>query len=338
MKLTLGVLFLSFFFVVPAVNAATLYIDPASATLARGDAITVSVRLDVDEASGECVNAVDGVLHYDDAITPVDISVGKSIFPVWVESPVINQDEHTITFAGGIPNGYCGRVQGDPNLTNTLVELIFRSPGQPQNPDIKTADVTFDPATTAYLNDGSGTKAQLRMLGTAFTLSADMGTQVTDAWSGAVADDSFPPEDFSISLERDLTTFGGKYYIVFNTTDKQTGLSHYEVIEESLADSKLFRWGAATTPWQEVRSPYVLKDQSLKRVVRVKAVDKAGNEYITTLTPDKSLQTFSMHDLIRMIALMLVVSLCGLFCLFALSAFNKRRHRTTASHSSQNHL
>ena len=331
MKQLFLVIFFSALLVTSTVEAATLYIDPAAAKLYRGDAITVAVRLDVDEISGECVNAVDGIIHFDDAITAVDVSVGKSIFPVWVESPVINQAEHTITFAGGIPNGYCGRVQGDPNLTNTLVELVFRSPGQPQNPQIQSAAVTFDPATTAYLNDGNGTKATLRTFGTTIALSAALGTQVTDAWSGAVADDKQAPEDFSISLERDETTFGGKYYVVFNTTDKQTGLSHYEIIEESLADSKLFRWGAATTPWREIRSPYVLKDQSLKRVIRVKAIDKAGNEYIATLIPDKSLQSFSLYDLIHTLVVVLVVALLGLCCLFALTTFNRVRHRKILS-------
>jgi hypothetical protein len=276
--------------------AATLYIDPNETKLYRGDTVTLSVRLDVDEAAGECINALDGVITYDENITPIDISLGKSIFPIWVETPTINNAAHTITLAGGIPNGYCGRVQGDPNLTNTVVELIFRAPGLPA--DVNTVDVlatvNFSAKTAAYINDGRGTKASLRTFGTALTLQNTIGSEIKDPWRETVAADTTAPEEFSISLERDDHTFSGDYYIVFNTTDKQTGLSHYEVIEETTADSKLFRFGAATSPWIEARSPYVLKDQSLHSVVRVRAIDKAGNEYLATLVPDDSLKTTSL--------------------------------------------
>ena len=112
-----------------ATDAASLYIDPASSSIARGDAIKLSVRLDTDEAAGECVNAVDGVIHYSENIAPVDISIGDSILSMWVEQPIINSIDRTITFAGGIPNGYCGRIAGDPRLTNVVAELVFRVPG-----------------------------------------------------------------------------------------------------------------------------------------------------------------------------------------------------------------
>lgn len=273
--------------------AASLYMDPNTATLFRGDAVTIAVRLDTDEVSGECINAVDGVITYDETITPIDISIGKSIFPIWVETPIINKEARTITFAGGIPNGYCGRVQGDPNLTNTIVELVFRAPGlQVGGGEARnSARIGFGPETTAYLNDGIGSKATLTTYGTELALNDGIGSEIKDPWRGAVEDDVVVPEPFSISLERGETSFNGDYYIVFNTTDKQTGLSHYEVIEESSADSKLFSFGAATSPWIETRSPYVLQDQSLQSVIRVKAIDKAGNEYVATLIPDAALRS-----------------------------------------------
>lgn len=294
-------------------SAATLYIDPNSATLKQGDAIAIAIRLDTDELAGECVNAVDGVLSYDSAIDPVDISIGKSIFPVWVEAPVINKEAHTITFAGGIPNGYCGRVQGDPNLTNTLVELIFRAPVDTGILEEKTASVTFMPETTAYLNDGLGTKAQLRTFGSTITLSRERTTATGDVWTDAISADKQPPEDFSVQLSTWPT---GEYYIIFSTTDKQTGISHYEVLEESNAEAKLFHFGAVNAPWIKTAGPaYTLKDQTLRSVIRVKAVDKAGNEYLTTFVPDKSLQKsfFSMTVLFIIGGVLLVFSLGILF-------------------------
>lgn len=324
-------IFTAFFFLyAPVTFAASLYMDPNSATLNRGDAATVAVRLDTDEAAGECVNAIDGVITYDESITPVDISVGKSILSMWVEAPVIHKDTHTITFAGGIPNGYCGRVQGDPNLTNTIVELVFRAPGlQVGGGEArKSAKVAFADTTAVYLNDGQGTKAALQTYGTEFTLNDGVGNEIKDPWTLTVGEDTISPEPFSVELRREGTTADGKYFIEFNTTDKQTGLDHYEVIEETPADTSLFRFGAANSPWVEARSPYVLQDQSLGRVVRVKAIDKAGNEYIATLVPDAVLRTMQISwQLIAM-----AVGGCVLLVLMlgAIWYFVRRRKRRAA--------
>jgi hypothetical protein len=294
-------------------EAANLYIDPNTTTLKQGDAVALAVRLDTDELTGECVNAVDGVITYDASIEPVDISIGKSIFPVWVEVPTINKANRTITFAGGIPNGYCGRVQGDPNLTNTLVELIFKAPVLAGETDSKVASIAFGPETTAYLNDGLGTKATLQTYGATVTLSPERSTASGDIWTAAIAADTQPPEAFSVTLA--TSTLNGEYYIVFNTTDKQTGVSYYEVLEESNAEAKLFHFGALTAPWVVTRSPFILKDQTLRSVIRVKAVDKAGNEYLTTFVPDKSLQTgfMALTDLLILAGLVLLIGLGGMF-------------------------
>lgn len=275
--------------------AATLYIDPGTTTLFRGDAITASVRIMPDEAMGECINAADVVISYPDSIQPVDVSIGRSILSVWVEDPVINKEAHTITFAGGIPNGYCGRVQGDPSLTNVLADIVFRSPGlQIGGSDSgDSALIQFAPETQVYLNDGQGTQASLRTVPAIFTLDKNAGPGIVDDWRETVRDDNTPPESFSISLERDTVAFSGKYFIVFSSSDKQTGISHYEVMEEPAAEFSTFSWGRTDAPWVRAMSPYELKDQSLNSTIRVRAYDKAGNEYVATLVPDPSLKTLS---------------------------------------------
>lgn len=282
-------------------KAATLYIDPGVATLNRGDSLTTSIRIMPDKEAGECINVVDAVVTYTDNIQPVDISIGKSIFNVWVEPPVINKENHTITFAGGITNGYCGRVEGDPRLTNIIAEIVFRSPGftiggigVDIGPEVL---VDFAPETQALLNDGQGTRAELQTLGGKFTLNDEAGATIADEWRQEVKDDNFPPEKFSVTLTKDDIAFAGKYFIVFNTTDKQTGISHYEVMEESVLKFSDFTWGGVGVPWIQAESPYVLKDQSLNSVIRVKAIDKAGNEYIATYIPEESLQTLSRNEM-----------------------------------------
>ena len=315
------------FYPVLHVDAATLYLDPGISTLYRGDAVTVSVRLMPDKDSGECINAVDAVIAYPEAIQPVDVSIGQSIFSVWVEPPVINKNNRTITFAGGIPNGYCGRVDGDPMVTNVLASIIFRSPGMQVGvaSTDNTAEIMFTEATKAYLNDGQGTESPLTTLGSTLTLETGASPAgIVDPWREAVRSDTLPPEEFSISLEKDTVAFGGEYFIVFSTTDKQTGISHYEVIEEPLTDLRRFTWGAASTPWIRATSPYKLGDQSLTSTIRVKAYDKAGNEYIATLIPDSSLRTVPVATKYLYYALT-AAGLLGVVIIIGLVFFWRRR-------------
>ncbi|HHE65575.1 MAG TPA: hypothetical protein ENL09_06080 [Bacteroidetes bacterium] len=96
-----------------------------------------------------------------------------------------------------------------------------------------------------------------------------------------------------ISVHIDPNIYDGKYFIVFSTVDKQTGLDHYEILEitpEELEKikkedggianffNKLFGKWEEKSSWKEGESPYLLADQSLGSVIKVKAIDKAGNE------------------------------------------------------------
>ncbi len=62
--------------------AATLYVDPYSVDVLKGDTVTLAVRIDTDE--GECVNTVDAVISYGGDIQAVDVSRGRSILSLWV--------------------------------------------------------------------------------------------------------------------------------------------------------------------------------------------------------------------------------------------------------------
>jgi len=306
--------------------AASLYIDPPISTLYRGDAVNFAVRLDVDESAGECVNAVDAVVSFPENIEPVDVSIGNSILSMWVEKPTINLSDRTVTFAGGIPNGYCGRVAGDPLLTNVLAELVFRSPvngALSGTGETDTAQLTFERSSSAYLNDGFGTQAQLTTYPARITLESGAGEVLVNSWQDKVNEDTIAPEKFSIFLEKQNTS--GKYFVVFNTTDKQTGVDTYQVMEEPLSQRGSFDWGRADAPWIEARSPYVLKDQTLNSTIRVKAIDKAGNEYVATLVPEESLRMSEGFNLQSLILIMF--GAITLFVLIAIGVFLLRKRK-----------
>jgi len=76
--------------------------------------------------------------------------------------------------------------------------------------------------------------------------------------------DTTPPEKF----QPQITEIEGKQYLIFMTKDKLSGIKYYEVQE----GDKNFK---------KVSSPYLLEDQKLRMgIIKVKAVDKAGNQTI----------------------------------------------------------
>lgn len=305
----------SLFLVFPGVSsAALLYLDPDIADIHRGDTVTLSLRLDTDE--DECINTVDVVVEYDPTIRAVDVSRGESILNIWVEDPVINEENHTITFAGGIPGGYCGRIAGDPSLTNIITELVFRSPGFNIGGDEReSARVWLSDVSQVLLHDGFGSKAPLRTQGATLNLLDTAGSSVEDEWLLRVQNDTTPPAPFSITLANDDSAFSGKYFITFNTQDKQSGIDHYEVMEEPFKDFNLFKWGAADAPWERAESPYVLEDQSLNSTIRVRAIDKAGLETLSTLVPDEAMRSLPFNSLLTIgvvvIAALMILGFVG---------------------------
>lgn len=310
----LSLLLVTSFFVSENTQAAFLYFDPLSADIYRGDIISLDVRIDTDE--GECINTVDAVIQYEAPIRAVDVSRGDSILNVWVEEPTINEENRTITFAGGIPGGYCGRIPGDPELTNVIATLVFRSPGfSVGGAKSPTARISIADESQVLLHDGFGTPAGLRVQDATITLLDTPGSTQTDEWRQAIQSDTELPSDFSITLTKDASAFSGRYFIVFNAVDKQSGIDHYEILEEPFSEFWSFGWGRADAPWKPATSPYVLEDQSLQSTIWVKAVDKAGNERVTKIVPDSALQTLTRNQVLVMlfvsITLFIVVGLAG---------------------------
>lgn len=295
---------------VPSLSqAAMLYLDPPRETLQQGDSTILSVRLDVDLSSGICVNTADVTVTYPESVQAVDVTTRNSIFPLWVERPKIDTERNQVTFAGGIPNGYCGRIEGDPGLTNVLAEIVFRAAQPVVDPDEEedtyvVADIEIDPKSVLLLNDGLGTVIDPERGGATIDVFATEGAQLRDPWLDIVQADTTPPEPFSIQLDRDPNFFRGDYFITFNTTDKQSGIATFEVMEEPLSEQHYFRFGAVGAPWVEAQSPYRLKDQTLNSTIRVRATDKAGNEYIATFVPDPSLRTrvIQPHEWLALLA------------------------------------
>lgn len=237
-------------------RAATIYFDPDVVSYGPGDTFVAVVRLDNEE---ECINAGEITISYPkNVLRAVDVSRGDSIFTLWVEEPHIDYNEGFIRFSGGVPGGYCGRIQGDPALSNVLAKVVFTI----LSAEDKTAAIEFSPDTAIYLNDGLGTRAELETRGVRVTLLKE-AKGASNPWLEEVNNDSTPPDPFAIEMHTTEGVFGGRRYVIFTTVDKQSGIDHYEIFER----------GA----WKPVTSPYPLRYELFPDAVQVRAVDKAGN-------------------------------------------------------------
>ena len=254
-----------------------------------GETFVVSLRIDTEE----CINVVEVNLNFfNDILEVVDFSKGESILTLWLKEPTINQKSGLISFIGGVPGGYCGRIVGDPGLSNLLGKIVFRIPELIAWEVKDTAAVGFLDSSQLFLNDGLGTKAELKTEGISLKILNEGFVSEENEWQELIAKDNIPPESFEIEIHQDPNVFEGKYFIIFDTTDKQTGIDHYEIFEEKVGREE----------WQISDSPYLLEDQNLLGVIKVKAVDKVGNERIVEYRPQRS--TFSYWIII--IALIII--------------------------------
>lgn len=266
------VIFIFLFSVFNHCQAAILYLEPAQAEYYQKDTFIVEIRLDTQ---GECINTVEAYLASEPSILEVkDFSRGNSILHLWLKEPEFSNETGLVSFTGGIPGGYCGTLPGDPGKTNLLGKIIFEVREKSEITEVKLLD-----SSQVLLNDGFGTPAKLTIQGGVFTILSGTPEVTKKEWQEELERDKIPPEPFEIGISQDPSIFEGKYFLTFLATDKQTGINYYEVKE-------------GIKNWQRAVSPYLLADQSLESIIKVRAVDKAGNEKVIEYRPSEEFKPF----------------------------------------------
>jgi hypothetical protein len=300
------------------VFAAEIVLDPAQRQYSWLDTFMVPVRI---ETGDECINAVSVTVQYDpERLTLIDVGRGSSIITLWTEAPAIDALKGEIRFSGGVPGGYCGRIAGDPGFTNVLAELAFT--GARGDALVDQFDTAIGiPRAEVLLHDGLGTPVSVATRGATLTLS-NSSVQPQDEWLGTVRADTTAPELFDITLGTDPNISGG-HFIVFNTTDKQSGVDHYAVLETDPARFGFLTWTPRAAYWVDAESPYILRDQKLRSKIMVKAIDKAGNERVVEYTPPQ--------PLLAEVTDWRVISLMFLFGLFVLGIWAAWRRGTKSA-------
>jgi len=236
--------------------ATTVYFDLEKPVIYEGDIFLVNLKISSPDKS---INVVDGTIIYDTSKLEIkEVSTGGSLFILWPNRPVFSNDKGTLSFVGGVPDGFQGK-EGE------VLKIIFlaRSEGE--------AQIDFLDGFSVFLHDGQGTQINpwLRPLSLTI-LQRPPEIPTKDEWQVLIESDKNPPEPFEIIVSKDPSIFNNQYFISFFTTDKESGIDHYEIQE-------------GTRPYIIGDSPYLLKDQKLRSTIRVKAVDKAGNERIVEI-------------------------------------------------------
>jgi hypothetical protein len=331
MKKIVSLLALAFFLPLPS-RAATIYFSPEQGSYQAADVFALDVRLDL-ASSDECVNTIDAAIGFDNEyLELVDFSSGDSILSLWLEKPdnsslVDINHQKRLRFTGGVPGGYCGRIPGDAGNSNNLAKLIFKviKPAS-DSPTETKAKAFFYPETLALLNDGLGTEADLSFKSAELLIKSGQGGQRQE-WEALKMLDNLEPEPFTIELLRDPELYGGKYYLVWNTTDKQTGIDHYEVqesrqpIEAGGSPSwserlyRFFSYNNSHEQWLPAEAPYILQDQHLLSYVRVKAIDKAGNAKVVEYFPETEQSGLVASKVVLPAVFVVLLSIIGLAAL-----------------------
>ncbi len=218
------------------------------------------------DTSGENINAIEGELYFQRGFLGIkEISDGNSIVNFWIQRPKLTLD-NKIIFSGIIPGGYSGKGK--------IFSVVFQS--------LKQGDTSIDFGNLKILlNDGSGTPVQTSSTRARVKIS---NIKVSEEILRAKPADSESPESFQIYLSNDENVFNGKWFIVFATQDKNSGIDRYEVSEQKQGFLNFFR----SFQWTGAESPYLLDDQGLSSDVYVRAFDRAGNyrtEYLAPANP-----------------------------------------------------
>ncbi len=146
-----------FFSWISTVSAAQLYILTEKTEFQAGDVFTASVYVDT---SGVAINSIEGSVDFSPAVLAVEsVSIGGSVFSVWVEQPSFSNTSGKIFFNGGVPNpGYIGS-------RGLVARVTFRAK--------QSGAAQIIPTATIYANDGLGTAIAPTVVNTSVSVTPE---------------------------------------------------------------------------------------------------------------------------------------------------------------------
>ena len=334
------------FLLLPSLSyASTLYIDAPNAIYGPGDSFTVDLKIDVDDET--CVNTIEtGLEFHKDYLQILEFISGESLINIWLKNPgrdeiIKANSEGVLNFSGGIPGGYCGRIPGDPGDSNIVGRIAFSIPGMIiSDEDRDELPIKILRESRVLLNDGLGTEDKIEFKDLMIDFR-DKKTGLGDGWEKDIINDDISPEPFVVELYSNPGMYQGQYYIIFSTTDKQSGVDHYEVLEIRSDDiigekpkvsfrDKLFGIGRDVPEWKKAQIPYLLLDQTLQSTIKVKAIDRNENERFVEFIPPENIrqvvkQNIKSNVIKNTVIIFIIILLFILFIILSIIYHKKRK-------------
>lgn len=251
------------------VFSAQISFDAKTTRAQIGEKFEVSLFVNAEQ---ESINAFEGKIVFPrDILDLKEIRDGNTIVNFWIEKP--KNQNGAIAFSGVTPGGFNGGKG-----------LIFSAIFEAKKEGVAKFEIND---ARVLRNDGVGS--------TAILTTAPFGVAV---FEGAPAEipaipkvkDRELPESFVPEIAKDETIFEGKWFVVFATQDKASGIDHYEIKESRQIIFGMFK------KWTFAESPHVLRDQELRSFMFVKAVDKSGNERIIKIAPRNPLAWYENYE------------------------------------------
>ena len=264
-------------------QAAELYLESSQPEYAPNETFSVDIRLNVTPP--ENVTAIEGYLKFDNqSLKAIDFLTGNSIL-MFIETPKIHQEQGIVSFSGIIPGGYTGRLPGDPGQSNLLGKIIF----QAQKTINPQTSIHFLDNSRVLLDDGKEAKTNLVFKPLDIRISSqEVVFNPLNEWEKIKKEDKIPPEEF----KPEIVKIDNQYFLVFNSQDKQSGIDRYEI--QTLKETLLGQL-VPVTNFEKGESPYLLDKSNLTKTIKVKAIDKAGNERIVTLNPQVPIKWYKNY-------------------------------------------
>lgn len=259
-------------------NAMIISVENKSGDIRVGDVVMLDVYISTE--GNEEINAVEGVVKIEGDYKIKQLTTAGSVFDLWPNKPSYDSDSSKISFVGGSASSVFGNKL---KLFSIVMEIQSEE------------KISFTPEfVDAYLNNGIGTKISVENITTNVKISNN-DRETKDEFQNILFGDKQTPNDFDVLIGRDDDTYDGKYFATFNTTDDESGIERYEVIEN---DSK--------TPIL-TGTTYVLQDQSLKGKLIVKAFDHAGNVKIKEINVQDEISDYRPINWFAIIFVVLIV-------------------------------
>ncbi len=267
------VIFLLFaFFVVTPVFAAEIRLDSQKSEIFSGEQFLIDLVIHSEES----LNAIEGRLIFpEDKLLFKEIRDGNSVINFWIDKPQL-EAPGVIFFAGITPGGWSG-------ANNDIFSVLFEA----KNTGI--ASIILQD-TKALQNDGLGSQIALLTHDTAVFIKSGDGNLHKEIFV-----DRELPEDFNPTVESDPNIFDGRYFLIFATQDKRSGIDHYAVREGEFGRFKI------------AESPYLLENQLLDRKIFVKAIDKSDNERIAVLNEQQQVSWYRQYEIFGILLIVIVI-------------------------------